>query len=69
MESIGIVILLIWLGLAWWGAALARSRGRSAVTGAVLGGALGLIGVFIVWLLPVDHEALRREEERRIGFR
>ena len=47
-----LLFLIIWVGCIILGRYVARQKNLSGVEGLVLGGLLGLIGVFIELLLP-----------------
>jgi len=44
--------LIIWILCAFWGHSIMVKKNQDGVTGALLGGLLGLIGIIICYCIP-----------------
>ncbi|MSQ41953.1 MAG: hypothetical protein EXR65_02825 [Dehalococcoidia bacterium] len=63
-------LLALWVFFIWASAGVARNKGRSLIIGGLMGGVFGVLGLVLMWLMPVNREVVaRREQELRARLR
>ncbi|MPZ97856.1 MAG: hypothetical protein GEU80_00740 [Dehalococcoidia bacterium] len=53
-----VALVVVWLLAAWLAARLAYFKGRSLALGAIIGLALPVVGLAVVWFIPPDLERM-----------
>jgi hypothetical protein len=62
---VALIVFIVWLAMAFVAGCIGRLRGRWGL-GVTLGIFLGVVGVFIIAILPKNHDNLARQEVEAI---